>query len=125
MISQNFSENQIKNINYDQIPREEITESQTESMDLRELNRLYLLYSYNLDPTEDNIHFTPKNRLYLDKNVMIITMEPQETSEEILNHLHEDKINNLQFSNKENRNNLAGIHCNISLHNDYGSTTII
>ena len=55
----------------------------------------------------------------------MITTRPKEKPERILDHIHDGKINNLQISNKGNRNNLAGIHCNISINNKSASTTII
>ena len=117
VLDQDHNRNQIDNRYHNDEIRGVITDSQPESLEWRELNKIYLLYSYGLDLDENDIYFTPKNRQYSTKNMAIITMRPKEEPEKILNYLHKNNINNLQFSNKGNRNNLAGIHCNISINN--------
>ena len=125
VLDQDRNQNKINNLNHEYKIREEITESQNESLEWRELNKMYLLHSYDLDLKEDDIHFTPKNRQYLKKNMIIITMRPKEEPEKIPTHLYNSNINNLQIWNKEERNNLAGIYCNISINEKSVSTIII
>ena len=67
VLGKDHNQNQINSLNHEYKLREGITESQNESLEWRELNKMYLLYSYDLDLKEDDIHFTPKNRQYLKK----------------------------------------------------------